>query len=299
MYLAGFNAAGAAADVGIVEVIDPLGTVSFGTAFGVINTADTFAYTGVAFDGSTVAASYDNGVDNANGIQAFDADGTLRWKVGDTSGNFRGMSGVAMDPGFGGADSGVASQTWGSGRRWLWDDTTGANLYDGSNGLITYVNTSAWRSLDIASNGDMYYRGQNDLFKVERTAGNDGNRSMIVDLVDAPWIIGQNVGVIEDGANTMVIYNDRTGWGGVPFASGVNLALADGTAEPLNVSWLGGAAPVDGNGVYDFDWDPQTQTLAIMDFGNRTVHILAIPEPASLGLLGLGGLALLGRRRDR
>ncbi len=298
LFVAGFNATGASANVGIVEVLNPLGAASFGTAFGLINTPNTRGYSGVAFDGSTLAASYDDGAVDAFGIQAFEPNGTLRWKVGDTSGNFRGMSGVAMDPGFGGVDSGVASQTFGSGRRWLWDDTTGASIYDGSNGLITFVDTSSWRSLDIASNGDMYYRGQNDLFKVERTGGNTGNKSKIADLTNAPFVVGQNVGVIEDGGNTFVIFNDRPGSGSTPFASAVQLVLGDGTAEALNVSWLGGIAPLDAGGFYDFDWDPQTQTLAVMDFDNRTVHILAIPEPASLGLLSLGGLCLL-RRRDR
>lgn len=298
LYVSGFNATGLDNNVGIVEVLDPLGAPSFGTAFGQINTPNGFSYTGVAFDGTTVSASYDNGAANAFGVQAFEPDGTPRWKVGDTSGDFRGMSGVAADPGFVGTGSGVASQTFGSGRRWLWDDTTGANIYNSSSGMVTYVDTSAWRSLDFASNGDMYYRGQNDLFRLVRTGGNSGSTSKIADLTNAPYVVGQNVGVLEFGGDTFVIYNNRVDTLGGSFSSLVSLVMADGTPEALNVSWLGGAAPLDGNGFYDFDWDPQTQTLAVMDFDNNTVHILAVPEPASVAMLGLVGVGLLGRRRD-
>ncbi|MEZ6193762.1 MAG: PEP-CTERM sorting domain-containing protein [Phycisphaerales bacterium] len=297
LYVAGYNATGSDANVGIVEVTDPLGTPGFGTAFGLILTPNGRSYTGVAFDGDTVSASYDNGTASAVGVQAFEPDGTLRWKVGDTSGNFRGMSGVAADPGFAGSDSGVASQTFGSGRRWLWNETTGANIYNGSSGMVTFVDTSSWRALDFASNGDMYYRGQNDVFKLTRTGGNSGTAAKIADLTNAAGVVGQNIGAVEFGGDTFAIYNDRPGSAGGSFASIVNLIKGDGTPEALNVNWLGGSAPLDGNGYYDFDWDAQTQTLAVFDFASNTVHILAVPEPASALLLGLAGVAGIMRRK--
>lgn len=297
LYVGGYNASGVTNNVGIVEITDPLGTPGFGTAFGQISTANGFSYTGVAFDGDTVSASYDNGAANAFGVQAFEPDGTLRWKVGDTSGNFRGMSGVAADPGFAGNDSGVASQTFGSGRRWLWNETTGANIYNGSSGMVTFVDTSSWRSLDFASNGDMFYRGQNDVFRLTRTGGNSGTTAKIADLTNAPFVVGQNIGVVEFGGDTFAIYNNRQDTAGGPFASLVSLVKNNGTPEALNINWLGGVAPLDGNGYYDFDWDPQTQTLAVLDFANHTVHILAVPEPAGLTLLGVMGASLLYRRK--
>jgi hypothetical protein len=297
LYVSGFNASGVDNNVGIVEVTDPLGSPGFGTGFGYISTPNGTSYTGVAFDGGTVAASYDNGAANAFGVQTFEPDGTLRWKVGDTSGNFRGMSGVAIDPGFAGNDSGVASQTFGSGRRWLWNQTTGANIYNGTSGMVTFVDTSSWRALDFASNGDMYYRGQNDVFKLTRTGGNSGAAGKIADLTNAPFVVGQNIGVVEFGGDTFAIYNNRADTLGGPFAGLVNLVKSDGTPEALNVSWLGGAAPLDGNGYYDFDWDAQTQTLAVLDFANNTVHILAVPEPASAALLGLLGVVGIMRRK--
>lgn len=297
LYVAGFNASGVTDNVGIVEVTDPLGTPGFGTAFGQISSDNGRSYTGVAFDGSTVSASYDNGAANAFGVQAFEPDGTLRWKVGDTSGNFRGMSGVAADPGFAGNDSGIASQTFGSGRRWLWNETTGANIYNGSSGMVTFVDTSSWRALDFASNGDMYYRGQNDVFRLTRTGGNSGTTAKIADLTNAPFVVGQNIGAVEFGGDTFVIYNNRADTAGGSFASLVSLVKSDGTPEALNINWLGGAAPLDGNGYYDFDWDAQTQTLAVLDFANNTVHILAVPEPASALLLGLMGVVGVMRRK--
>ncbi|GAB4195031.1 MAG: hypothetical protein Kow00105_09290 [Phycisphaeraceae bacterium] len=296
LYVAGFNASGVDDNVGIVEISNPLSTPSFGSAFGTVFSGNGRGYTGVAFDGNTVSASYDNGTANAYGIQAFEPDGTLRWKVGDTSGNFRGMSGVAADPGFNGLDSGIASQTFGSGRRWLWDDATGANIYNGSNGMITFVDTSSWRSLDFAANGDMYYRGQNDVFKLTRTGGNSGTATKIVDLTNAPFVLGQNIGVIEFNGNTYVIYNDRIDTSVAGFNSIVSLANSDGTPEALNINWLGGVSPLDGNGYYDFDWDPQTQTLAVLDFNNNMVHILAVPEPAAVSLFALTSACLIARR---
>ncbi|HEX7010745.1 MAG TPA: PEP-CTERM sorting domain-containing protein [Phycisphaeraceae bacterium] len=301
LWVAGFNATGNTDNVGIVEVLDPLGTPSLGTAFGQISTPNLFSYTGLDVAGDTLAASYDNGAANANGVQAFSLDGTLRWKVGDTSGNFQGMSGVAIDPGFSGADSGVASTTFGSGRRWLWNKDTGANIYNGSNGMVITdggSNASAWRDLDFAPNGDVWLRRANGVYRVVRTGGNStGDKLLLAESPNFAFVVGQNISYLSGLADgDLVIYNSRTTTDIQAFADVVRLIQTDGTSEPLDITWLGDA-PADGNGYYDFDYDPVTQTLALLDFANHQVHILAVPEPAGLALLGLGSVSLLRRRR--
>jgi hypothetical protein len=46
-----------------------------------------------------------------------------------------------------------------------------------------------------------------------------------------------------------------------------------------------------------FRWSNNTQTADLFDFSRLSVEYIAIPEPATLSLLGLGGLALFLRRR--
>ena len=134
LYVAGFNNGGAAADTGIIKVTDALGAATLGSTFGARSTPSLRGFSGLDISGGTIASAYDAGGSDPRGIEAYDSTGSLLWsKAG------RGGSGVGMDPGFGGADAGVAWTTFGSGRRALQDTATGADIYDGTNGAVIFT----------------------------------------------------------------------------------------------------------------------------------------------------------------
>ena len=106
LFIAGFNSSGGSADTAIIEITNALSTgvnvAAFGTPFGALATPNLRGYSGLDIEGTVLAAAYDDGGSDPNGIQAFDASaGTQNWAR-----SARGGSGVAFDPGFGGADAG-------------------------------------------------------------------------------------------------------------------------------------------------------------------------------------------------
>ena len=75
------------------------------------------------------------------------------------------------------------------------------------------------------------------------------------------------------------------------------------SGSAVTPTWNFLAAPLAGNGYYDFGWDPTTSTLAVMDFQNRNVSIFSVPEPSTTAIagmctVGLASLMLRGRRRS-
>lgn len=302
LYIAGFNASGAATDTAIVEVTNALSTgvnvATLGSTFGALSTPNLRGYSGLDLEGAVLAAAYDDGGVDPNGIQAFDANSnTQSWAR-----SARGGSGVAHDPGFASVDSGVAWLTFGSGRRSLQDTVTGADIYTTGDGMIiTDFGESFWRDLDFDQDtGDVYMRRSNDLLKATRTGGNSATVSVLVDnLSNGSFVAGQNLDFMAtDASGDIVIYNDRPTTGAATFADTVKVIDPSGAALSASFALIGGGSPVDGVGYYDFDFDPVTQTLAIADFGNRNVHIFrVVPEPASIVLALLGATALIARRR--
>ena len=152
--VAGLNNSGVTGFSALVTVTDPLGTAVISPAFGTLTTPALRGYSGldVTPDG-VVVASFDPGSSNPEGIQAFD-NGVQLWAR-----DARGGSGVAIDPGFGGMDSGAAWTTFGSGRRSLQDVATGADLYDSTNGMIILTSEGTfWRDMDFDPDlGAVYY----------------------------------------------------------------------------------------------------------------------------------------------
>ncbi len=302
LYIAGFNSGRPSA--GIVEVTNATATginaATFGTAFGSLATPNSRGYSGLDFEAGVLAAAYDDGAPDPNGIQAFDsATNTQTWAK-----NARGGSGVGHDPGFGGADSGVAWLTFGSGRRPLQDTATGADIYTTGTGMIiTDFGGSFWRDIDFdQSTGDVYMRRANDLVKATRTGGNSATVSVIVDTNEnGAFTAGQNVDFIaSEDFGDIVIYNDRPTTATSSFADTVNVVDSSGTALSSTFHLIGGGSIADGVGYYDFDFDTASQTLAIVDFSNRNVHIfqVAVPEPGTVCLVALGALAFVGSRRS-
>ena len=122
----------------------------------------------------TLASAFDNGGSDPRGIEAYDTAGSLLW-----SKEGRGGSGVGIDPGFGGADSGVAWTTFGSGRRALQDSATGADIYTGADGMVIFTSEGTfWRDMDFDdATGDVYLREGNNVIYWSRTGGNSTGSS--------------------------------------------------------------------------------------------------------------------------
>lgn len=305
LYVAGYNASGAVANTGIVEITNATATgvqaATLSVPFGVLSTPNLRGYSGLDIQGSVLAAAYDDGAADPNGLQAFNAsNNTVSWTK-----NIRGGSGVAFDPGFASIDAGVAWTTFGSGRRALQNTATGADIYTTANGMIindTTVNTgSFWRDMDFdPATGDIYARRSNAIIKNTRTGGNSvtGVTSLVAVNPAADFVSGHNLSFLSDTIDgDLLVYNNRASAGASSFAAAVKVMNTAGVAQAANFVLIGPAV-ADGVGYYDFDFNSATQTLALLDFTNRNVHIFkVVPEPAACGLALVGLLGVAARRR--
>jgi hypothetical protein len=295
-WVAGFNNSGNAGSVGLAKVSNVWGPASLGSAFGVVAaTPNARGYSGLDILGNNLASAYDNGGASANGIQSWNTTTqTANW-----SKNTRGGSGVAFDPGFASADSGVAWTTFGSGRRALQNAASGADIYTTANGMIINAgNGTLWRDMDFDDmTGDLYARRSNGLYKTTRTGGNSGTVSTLIAFnAAADSVNGHNLAFMSDTVNgDLVIFNDRlNGNTGQGFTNVLKIVDSNGVAQTINWSLL--APTLSGNGYYSFSFDAASQTLAVADFFNDTIHIFAVPAPSSVALLGFAGLAARRRR---
>lgn len=306
LYVAGFNGA-TAPSVGITEItnIGATGLVSgtLGTSFANFGAPGSRGYSGLDIldDGSLLSAAYDDGAADPNGISAYNTAGNSKvWSKSARAG-----SGVGFDPGFNGDPNGAGTgwTTFGSGRRALQDNGTGADIFTTGNGMI--INGAGtgtfWRDMEFESNGDIWLREGNNVITATRTGNNSVNTAtLVVDEPEADFTNIQNIAYMEGAlGGDFVIYNDRTGSGpGQVFTDVIKAIQPDGTPEPIALNLL---APVGtGAGAYDFSWSNNASTLAIVDFSNRNVHIFeVVPEPhaALLLIAGTTGLVSLGRRR--
>lgn len=309
LWVAGFNGGTSVASVsGIVRIDNPWGTASATNIFS-LSTPASRGFSGMAYDSGNNAAlgAFDNGGSSPSGITSWKRSDNLQlWAA-----TGRGSGGVAMDPGFASVDSGAAWSTIGSGRRLLQNASTGATIYNTSNGFIINAGAGNIRDIAFAPNGDIFARGNNNVFKAVRTGGNTATASAsgvpLIDLTDAAGVNGQNIAYLNGlSGGDLLIYNDRFSTSfGQTWASGVKLA-DPATGAPAVVGFfdsIGNALPAGfglGAGYFDFAWDAANQALIGLDFGNRLVYRflpVPVPEPMTLVLLGLGAVAL--RRRHR
>ncbi len=281
LFVAGYNGNTVAGPVAIVPVFNALTTPTVGAAFGIESgTPSQRGYTGLDVQGAQLAAAYDNGGSNPNGITCWDLLGTPQWsKVG------RGSSGVGFDPGhptgnpaFG---AGVGWTTFGSGRRLLQDRTNGADIWNTANGMVLgTAQTTFWRDMDYdAATGDIWLRTANNVVAGRRTGDNAVTMRVVVDVPDVTTVNQQNLALVDALGGKVVIYNDRSNGGiGQLFTERVLAVRPDG--NPDVIDW-GTFVAANGVGAYDFSWDQASQTLAISDFGNRKVYVFAVVVPST------------------
>lgn len=295
-FIAGFNNGGATG-TGLIRVTPTLGsttgTFDLGGNFGFIaGTPAARGFSGVATNGSSVVAAYDDGTTSANGLTGWDNSGSALWAA-----SFRGSSGVSADP-YAGAP-GYGALTFSSGFRRNVNAGTGAVANDYS--MFVSGVTTLWRDIAHAPNGDTYARGGTDVVKAVRTGvGSAAAATLLVDNVNQDFTNGQNLDYVSGTPfGDFLIYNNRQSGSPGQAAAGI-LSAADpssGAALTLTFNLIGGGTFADGNGYYDFSYDAGTQTLAVLDFANRNLHIFQVPAPGALGVLGLGGLVAARRRR--
>ncbi|MBK8977749.1 MAG: hypothetical protein IPM29_17720 [Planctomycetes bacterium] len=289
LYVGGFNASGATANTAVIRVSNALTAPSFGTPFGVLSTPNLRGYSGLDVSGGAVAAAYDDGAADPNGIALYDASGTQLWAK-----NARGGSGVGFDPGFPGGNpaqgQGVAWTTFGSGRRALQDTATGADIWTTATGMIILTSEGTfWRDVDFDdATGDVYLREGNNVIRWVRSGDNSVTSSSIpFNPADADFVNAQNIAFCQVGGTQALFFNDRSQTaGGQRFFDVVK--VIDPAGNPLVVDW-GGFTAADGVGAYDFSYDAASGTLAIVDYANRSASIFAVTETcATLATTGSG-----------
>jgi len=307
VYLAGMNATGTTGTTAIAAATNPLATPGLGVvptlsaAFGArVNTGNGRGFTGLAVSGTVLASAWDNGTTTpatTDGMQALNAiDGSILW-TGSLGG--RQMGGAAFDPGHvvGGVSqggSGITGLVFSSGRRPLLDVATGTTIYGLTGSAVPgmVINTAPvnteWRDVDFdPATGDIYSRAANNVAFGTRTGVNalagNAQQFLVNNGTNGVGMAGQNIaflpGVVDPAGSfsgNAVIWNNRpagTTTGASVFTTSNRMTATTGT--PLTVNWnlLFGSTPANGNGWYDFGYDPATRTMAVMDFQNRTVSI--------------------------
>ena len=290
LYVAGFNNSGATDFISIVEVENATasGLVDSPTyqvlADSVLESPNARGYTGLDFDpiNNQLAVTLDTGADSPSGLQVYSTEtGNLSlWTR-----NIRGTSGVSFDPGFEGNGDGIATTKWGSGRRLLYDAITGSTIYDETDGMFWTSGFDGTLTRDIdfdPGSGDIYVRHNNFVSLATRDDENSSTLLGPIGFLDqADFVAQQNLSVMSvpqgDAISTMVIFNDRQATNsGQTIENVIRLFEPNGTERDIEFDLLD-TVP-DGNGAYDFDYDFATNTLAILDFANRNVHIFDVGD---------------------
>ena len=322
-YVGGYNSTAAAANIGVVKVSTIFGgTAGFAplpnTQFSSPATRglDALAYEGgtgsliMAHDGGTAATSF---ISRRNA-----SDGSSVWSMANPQGA-RPWA-MAVDPLGDNGSAGVGFLVSGSGRRRLLSLATGANIFDGTNGGI--INTSPltstnWRALEfddlgnvVVGNQDGYgygVRNTNNQWKTLAGVLNLTTRSVLKNV--ATNNVGQGIVVLEDVGSDLLAMSGRAmttftdSLGGVTTVADtkVHIRKLDGSVTDLTqivlngdedgigAAWAGNiknlAFGVDGRG---------RPVLVVVDYVGRRLDVY-VPEPATLGLLGVSALLALVR----
>ncbi|MEQ1631286.1 MAG: hypothetical protein ABL997_02860 [Planctomycetota bacterium] len=296
LWVAGFNNQALAGPAGIAKCSTALTAPTFGTAFGVgLLTPGSRGYSGLDVDGTHLVAAYDVGASDPNGITAWDLNGNFLWAKAARAG-----SGVGIDPGFVTiVDPGTGWTTFGSGRRVLQDNVTGADIYTTATGMIIQVTgetNTFWRDMTFDPLlGDIWLRRSNDVVAADRVGGNlVANARVVVDAPAADSVNQQNIAFCRTGAENVVFWNLRSGGANGQLWTNVLQCNRASDGAAMTIDWRGFTS-VNGSGAYDFSFDEGTNTLAISDFSNKVVHVFAVSTFKEYGTscLGAGNFPLL------
>jgi autotransporter-associated beta strand protein len=312
MFIAGFN--NGSGPVGITEIVNATDTgvvfqPTFTDAFNIQPAPNSRGYTGIALDGTTLAATIDMGEVTSAALSAYDVSSATPAPLWQQSG--RGSVGVAIDPGYvvGGTSQGgegVAWGTFGDGvagsnvRRALNDPATGTSIYGFSSapGAPVPAGFEWWTSgdpqvgttqpivpRDIAfdlNTGDLFGRVNNAVTKAVRTGANESGTQSVLYNTYLGNAVGQNLAVMNNTVDgDLVVYNVRDDGGyQQPFSQAIEIMDTAGTPQAVTYNFLD-ALDLSGPGYYDFSFDVASQTLAVLDFGNRRASVFRFgaPEP--------------------
>ena len=308
LYVGGQYTSAGTGTTAIVQVLNPTATPglnvtpTFSTAFNQRPTAQTRGYSGLAISGTVLASAWFGNASLSSpitdGVRAFrTTDNSVMWTGSLSAAQ---IGGIAFDPGYtvsgsnqGG--SGVTGLYYGSGRRQLFDTTSGTLIFGPSplptNGMI--INTSPtsteWRDVDFdPATGNIFSRAINNVSMGIRTGTNviaNQAQTFLVNNSNGLSTSGQNLsfmGGVVDAAGSfsgdVVIWNDRpqgaaSAAGGSAYTTAIKLVSTSSSAVAINWNMLSGSTPANGNAFYDFDYDPTTKSVAIVDFQNRYVSI--------------------------
>jgi hypothetical protein len=326
-YVGGWNNSASAASIGVVKVsnIFGIGTPGFTPMPATQFTSpasrglDALGYhpgTGsllMAHDSGTAANSF---VSRRNV-----SDGSSVWSISNpqTARPFA----MAVDPLGDGGSAGVGFLVQGSGRRRLLSMSTGATIFDGTNGGI--INTSpdsgsTWRALAFDSDGNVVVANQsaygygdrvtNNQWQTLAAAPNLTTRSILKNITANN--VGQGIVIMEDlgsdllalSGRNMTMFTDSTGGVTTVSDTDVHIRNLNGAVSGLTQFVLHGDE--DGIGT---PWANDTKNLAfgldasgngtllVVDFVERRLDVYQVPEPGTVAFVALGGLAMLRRRR--
>ena len=189
------------------------------------------------------------------------------------------------------------------------DSSSAAGL--GSDGYIFYTtNAGVASATSVATITDLsigYANPQNTYVNIDNPAAVDTSTSTNVGFLHNDGSTNEDLisftvsslaagEIIRVGALINVEHSTNDRW------DAESVSLTDG-ASTASITGLGGLVGIADGGFVFFDVDAVgTYTLSATAFGSRSAAFSGltfdvIPEPSSTALLGLGGLALLARRR--
>lgn len=312
-FVGGFNNTGAAGNVGVVAVTDLFGVYGSATTTGLAPTVTEVvagrAFNSVAYDAVSgdLLVGYDSGSASTGFIARHSGvDGSQVWQT--VSPDARRVFAVGVDPQAPDGGQLAAFFSQGSGRRLALDFDDGSLVFSdgqpspGGAIIVTATNTG-YRGADFDSDGNLATAASSGQSYHARSSVNTFDNSVVLDD-DGLNNVGRDVAILEDAGfagEDLLAHVLRDSNAGIDDTNVIITDLSGNVITALTGDESGLAtAFTSDNKAVDFALAPDgTPTLVVTDFVERRldVYSIVIPEPASLGLLSLGGLALLRRRK--